>query len=189
MMTITVGGQMPEELAGAAEASDKAMAAAAAKLAPKLDRPLPRQVFNGFAEALKGVVELFSPDATVELTPASGPVAALPGDVAAAYLMVAKAAEDAGMPLPVKLEDLASDTDFLMAAGALRGLITSPEFAEFLAGEDEGAAEAAMAETGDDTDYDDGMDEMDEMGEMPEPPFGADDEDEYDAMFRRRMRR
>tara|TARA_R110000824_G_scaffold142704_1_gene309948 strand:- start:341 stop:811 length:471 start_codon:yes stop_codon:yes gene_type:complete len=130
-MPITI----PDELADIGAERDALMADAAEAIIPPAESPYNVKAMEALSDALKKIAAVLGVELEVEEYTEATTV--LDPQVQQFLLMIDRAAEDYGSPLPVDLEALKSDAELTTITAALLELAADDGFAEFLAGEPE----------------------------------------------------
>ena len=128
-MPITI----PEELEDIGAERDALMADAAEAIIPPAESPYNVKAMEALSDALKKIADVLGVELEVEEYTEAATV--LDPQVQQFLLMIDRAAEDYGSPLPVDLEELKSDAELTTITAALLELAADAGFAEFLAGE------------------------------------------------------
>ena len=130
-MPITI----PEELGAIGAERDAIMADMAEAIIPPAEKPYNVKTLEALAKALKRIADMLGVELEVEAY--TEPSTTLDPQVQQFLLMIDRAAEDYGQPLPVDLEDLKSDSQLTTITAGLMELAADKGFADFLAGEPE----------------------------------------------------
>ena len=128
-MPITI----PEELEDIGAERDALMADAAEAIIPPAESPYNVKAMAALSDALKKIADVLGVELEVEEYTEAATV--LDPQVQQFLLMIDRAAEDYGSPLPVDLEELKSDAELTTITAALLELAADDGFADFLAGE------------------------------------------------------
>lgn len=128
-MPITI----PEELEDIGAERDALMADAAEAIIPPAESPYNIKAMEALSDALKKIAAVLGVE--LEVSEYTEAATVLDPQVQQFLLMIDRAAEDYGSPLPVDLEELKSDAELTTITAALLELAGDDGFAEFLAGE------------------------------------------------------
>ncbi len=121
---------LPPEFDEIADEENAAIDDALNVVIPAPDRPYNPKVVTSLGKAVAKVAALLGLDlGDGEFT---GPVEELDPDLVRFLVVVSKAAEEYGQPLPVALEDIRGDAELTTLAAAITSLSTDRDFKDFL---------------------------------------------------------
>jgi len=121
---------MPQDLMDAATEADDIVGAELAALVPPFEKPINVKVMNALAKAVADVAAVMGMDIIPDTY--TEPVMELEPDVVRFLAMIDAAAEDYGKPLPVRLDQLRSESDLTALTAGMMQLAADADFEAFL---------------------------------------------------------